>query len=156
MLKLLILLLLFSCSTYKAKKNREFTDQKVSNFVSYWKKENPQVDDRDYKKLYSKYLDSVENIFLKEGMAQNIDYYLDSLKEIDKSLEIGTKNYQELYTETDPNTKKTRVITELYDSLIEERSDKLLDFYGFNFYSKLMKNRNKFVKKEKSDFNFPL
>lgn len=156
MLKLLILLLLFSCSTYKAKKNREFTDQKVSNFVSYWKKENPQVDDRDYKKLYSKYLDSVENIFLKEGMAQSIDYYLDSLKEIDKSLEIGTKNYQELYTETDPNTKKTRVITELYDSLIEERSDKLLDFYGFNFYSKLMKNRNKFVKKEKSDFNFPL
>ncbi|HLW57354.1 MAG TPA: hypothetical protein VKY27_08220 [Bacteriovoracaceae bacterium] len=156
MLKLLILLLLFSCSSYKAKKNREFADQKVSNFVSYWKKENSQVDDRDYKKLYSKYLDSVEKIFVKEGMTENIDFYLESLKQIDKNLEKGTKNYQELYSETDPSTKKTRVITELYDSLIEERSDKLLDYYGFNFYSKLMKNRNKFVKKEKSDFNFPL
>lgn len=156
MLKLLILLLLFSCSSYKAKKNQEFADQKVSNFLYHWKQENPQLDDREYKKLYAKYLESVEKIFVKEGMTKNIDFYLESLKEIDQSLSKGSHNYQELYPETEPSSQKTRIITGLYDDLLEERADKLLDFYGFNFYSELMKNKNKFSKKEKIGTTFPL
>lgn len=156
MLKFLVLILLFSCSTYKSKRNEELVDERVSSYLSHWRKENSQVIDKKSKKKYSKYLDSVEKVFLKEGLAHNIDFYLDTLVAIDKALEKGQKNYEDLYPEEENDTKKTRVITELYDSLIEERSDKLLDYYGFTFYSKLMRNRNKFVKKEKSDFSFPL
>lgn len=156
MLKFLVLSLLFSCSTYVSKKNQEFADERVTSYLSHWKKENPQVDDREYKRQYSKYLDSVEKVFLREGMVKTIDFYLDSLAAIDKDLKRGKQNYDDLYAKTEGDTKETRVITELYDSLIEERSDKLLDYYGFNFYSELMKNKKKFSKKEKSEFSFPL
>ncbi|HLT22918.1 MAG TPA: hypothetical protein VKZ84_05730 [Bacteriovoracaceae bacterium] len=156
MLKLLSLLLIFSCSSYKAKKNQNYTDQQISSYFSSWKKKNSETVDKDYRQQYEKYLESVEKVFLKEGMAKNIGFYFDSLKAIDQSLVKGNANYNELYPESDPETKKTRVITELYDSLIEERSDKLLDYYGFNFYSELMKNKNKFVKKEKDAQSFPL
>lgn len=156
MLKFLILTLLFSCSTYVSQKNREIADERVDKYLDHWKKENPHIDDRGYKKDYAKYLDTVEKVFVKEGMVKTIDFYFDSLAAIDQNLKRGKENYQELYNGNQADTKETRVITELYDSLIEERSDKLLDYYGFNFYSELMKNRNKFMKKEKSEFNFPL
>ncbi len=156
MLKLLSLLLIFSCSSYKAKKNQNYTDQQLSSYFSSWKSNNSETIDRKYRQQYEKYLESVEKVFLKEGMAKNIGFYFDSLKAIDQNLVKGNQNYNELYPESDPETKKTRVITELYDSLIEERSDKLLDYYGFNFYSELMKNKNKFVKKEKNAQSFPL
>jgi len=156
MLKFLLLLLVFSCSSYQARKTAEVTDEKVSSYLSHWKKENSQIKDRDYKKQYEKYLASVEKIFLKQGMAKNIDFYLDSLKAVDDGVEKGTSNYSTLYPETESTTKKTRVITQLYDELLGERSDKLLDYYGFNFYSELMKNRNKFNKKGDENFNFPL
>lgn len=156
MLKFLVLILVFSCSSYKTKKSANFADERISNYISHWKKENSQIKDREYKKQYEKYLASVEKIFLKEGMAKNIDFYLDSLKLIDSNVEKGSENYGTLYPASDPATKKTRVITQLYDDLIGERSDKLLDYYGFNFYAELMKNRNEFIKKKDENFNFPL
>lgn len=156
MFKFLTLLLLFSCSSYRAKKNQNYTDQQVSSYFSSWKNTNSETADRKFRRQYENYLESVEKIFLKEGMAKNIGFYFDSLKVIDQNLVKGNVSYNELYSKTDPETKKTRIITELYDSLIEERSDKLLDYYGFNFYSELMRNKNKFVKKEKNSESFPL
>lgn len=154
--KFLIILLVISCSSVQHKKNANFADQRVDSYLSKWKKENAQLLDREFKGQYSKYLDSVEKVFLREGMAKNIDFYLDSLKAIDKSVNRGNESYDELYAQNSPRTKKTSVITELYDSLLDQRSDELLEYYGFNFYSELMKNRNKFVKKEESGINFPL
>lgn len=156
MLKFLVLILVFSCSSFKSKKNQNFADERISKYVSRWKKENSQIKDREYKKQYEKYLASVEKVFLKEGMAKNIDFYLDSLKLVDNSVEKGSENYSSLYPATTADTKKTRIITQLYDDLLGERSDKLLDYYGFNFYAELMKNRKNFIEKGNENFNFPL
>lgn len=154
MLKLLLIsFFVISCSSIQQKRDNNFTDERVSSFMRAWNKENKEFDEAAYKKTYRKYLDSVRKIFVKEGMAKNIDFYLDSLKSLDQNI----ANANEKFDQTDyESTEKTQVITNVYDKLLEDRSYQLLENYGFNFYSELMKNRNEFMEKKGKGFDFPL
>lgn len=150
---ILISFFLASCSSVQHKKDNNFTDERVSSFMKGWKKDKAQVDEATYKRTYGEYLESVRKVFVREGMAKNIDYYLDTLTKMDHNVDLANENYDGT---TPGSTERTKVVIGVYDKLLEERSYKLLNNYGFNFYSELMKNRNEFIEKNGREFDFPL
>lgn len=159
MLKLILIsLFLVSCSNFKNKvqnkRANNFADERVTTFMQKWKKDKSDVDEASYKRAYTNYLESVQDVFVREGMAKNIDFYLDSLSTVDDKVKKSQENFSNT---ADNSTDKTEVITQNYDKFLEERTYKLLNNYGFNFYSELMKNRNDFIEKNDGQgLDFPL
>lgn len=154
--KFLIILILVSCSSYRSKKNENFADKRVAQYLVNWQKTNAEFVDGKFQKQYANYLSSVEEVFKRQGMTAQIDFYFDSLKNLDQSMAQENKTYDKLHAQNSAASKKTIFIIKQFDELLEERADKLLQFYGYNFYSELMKNRKDFAEKEKIDPTFPL
>jgi hypothetical protein len=92
MLKVLILSFVFvlsACSHYRTKSD-------IQDFVSHWTKQFSIQDDR-YAKLYEKYLNSVENIYIQTGQGREFETYLDSLESNSKVLADQEKTLPDLY-----------------------------------------------------------
>jgi len=145
-------ILIMSACGHSNKKNQNNNNEDLVSYFNEWKKDlNPQnAKEQEYSRNYQNYLTSVKDIFSQNGVENQFDLYLSTLRNnnellIDVEESVATNYLKEKGRRPSSNKKdfelyKTNMMTSTSDRLNEDRLNLLKAQLSSNLFEKIVEN----------------